>query len=109
MAGIQKTNPHFWFSNNAEEAVGFHQTVFNNSKTGHVSRYTKEGFDVQSYAGGHRYVNRVYDRRTGVSRPKWRTHLQLWWGDLLPVHCDDQKEIGHCWEKLSAGGQKNAQ
>ena len=52
MAGIQKTNPHFWFSNNAEEAVGLTRVFSTTQRQAAFSRYTKEGFDVHHMPEG---------------------------------------------------------
>jgi len=44
---IQKQiTPCLWFDTQAEEAVSFYTSLFQNSKTGNISRYGKEGFEV---------------------------------------------------------------
>ena len=36
---MQKITPFLWFSDNAEEAVRFHVSIFKNSKIGKIARY----------------------------------------------------------------------
>jgi predicted 3-demethylubiquinone-9 3-methyltransferase (glyoxalase superfamily) len=40
---MQKITPFLWFDNQAEEAMNFYTSVFNNSKAGSVSRYGEAG------------------------------------------------------------------
>ena len=40
---MQKITPFLWFDNQAEEAMNFYTSVFNNSKVGQVSRYGEAG------------------------------------------------------------------
>ena len=39
----QKISPALWFDNNAEEAVDFYMSIFQNSKINKVLRYGKAG------------------------------------------------------------------
>ena len=39
----QKINPFLWFDDQAEEAVNFYTTIFKNSATKMVARYSEEG------------------------------------------------------------------
>src|SRR4051812_31861092 len=43
MAKVQKISPFLWFDGNAEEAVKFYTTVFDNSKIGQVMRNGEGG------------------------------------------------------------------
>jgi predicted 3-demethylubiquinone-9 3-methyltransferase (glyoxalase superfamily) len=60
MANItQKITPFLWFDNNAEEAMNFYVSVFNNSKISTVTRYG------------------VRARRPEVRRAEWWPALQV--------------------------------
>src|SRR5438445_13788183 len=39
----QKITPFLWFDNQAEEAVNFYTSIFENSKIGSAARYDEEG------------------------------------------------------------------
>lgn len=41
--GIQKITPFLWFDNQAEEAVDFYVSIFENSKIKTITRYGAEG------------------------------------------------------------------
>lgn len=43
---MQKITPCLWFDNQAEKAVNFYLSIFNNSKIGIISRYSDAGYEV---------------------------------------------------------------
>ncbi len=43
---MQKITPFLWFDSNAEDAVNFYSSVFNDSKIKSVTRYTEESAKV---------------------------------------------------------------
>jgi predicted 3-demethylubiquinone-9 3-methyltransferase (glyoxalase superfamily) len=44
---IQRITPCLWFDSQAEEAAKFYVSLFANSAVGAITRYGKEGFEVQ--------------------------------------------------------------
>jgi predicted 3-demethylubiquinone-9 3-methyltransferase (glyoxalase superfamily) len=40
---MQRITPFLWFDDQAEEAMNFYVSIFNNSKVGRVTRYGKAG------------------------------------------------------------------
>ena len=49
-----KIMPCLWFDTEAEQAAKFYVSLFENSKLGDISRYTKEGTDIHGKpAGSH--------------------------------------------------------
>lgn len=46
---IQKITPCLWFDKQAEEAVKFHTTIFDNSRIGNVTRYGKTGQENHAF------------------------------------------------------------
>lgn len=97
----QKISPCLWFDIQAEEAIDFYTSVFKNSSIGQISRYGKndrlpegtalmidfnlEGLNFKALNGGP-----MFTFSEAVS---------------LMIHCDDQKEIDHYWDKLVSGGK----
>ncbi len=45
---MQKITPFLWFDNQAEEAAKFYTSILENSKVGKITRYGKEGHEIQT-------------------------------------------------------------
>ncbi len=52
MNSKQKITPFLWFDNNAEEAVHFYLSIFNNSRIKGLTRYGEEGAEVSGMPEG---------------------------------------------------------
>jgi predicted 3-demethylubiquinone-9 3-methyltransferase (glyoxalase superfamily) len=106
---MQKISPCLWFDDNAEEAVKFYVSIFKNSKVGNVTRYGKEGYEIHKKKEGS-----VMTIDFEIEGQKF---LALNGGPIFKfneaisfqIYCDMQKEIDYYWEKLTEGGDKNAQ
>ncbi|HUD70890.1 MAG TPA: VOC family protein [Dongiaceae bacterium] len=99
-----KITPMLWFDTEAEEAAKFYTSIFRNSKITGVSRYaenmpmpkgtvltvsfTLDGQEFTALNGGP-----VFKFTEAIS---------------LVVHCRDQKEIDHHWDRLLEGGAPSA-
>jgi predicted 3-demethylubiquinone-9 3-methyltransferase (glyoxalase superfamily) len=92
-----------WFDNNAEEAMNFYTSVFQNSKKGTITRYGKGGpgpegtvMSVMFQLEGQEFFalngGPVYKLTPAIS---------------MFVDCKTQEEVDHFWEKLSEGGRKD--
>lgn len=106
---MQKISPCLWFDNNAEDAVNFYSSIFKDSKIGNVTRYGKEGYEVHKKKEGS-----VMTINFEIEGQKF---LALNGGPIFKfneaisfqVYCDTQEEIDYYWNKLTEGGDKNAQ
>jgi predicted 3-demethylubiquinone-9 3-methyltransferase (glyoxalase superfamily) len=106
---MQKITPCLWFDTQAEEAAKFYTSVFKNSRIGRISRYGKEGHEIHGRPEGS--VLTVEFEING------QTFTALNGGPLFKfneavsfqVHCENQEELDHYWEKLSRGGDAKAQ
>jgi predicted 3-demethylubiquinone-9 3-methyltransferase (glyoxalase superfamily) len=106
---MQKISPCLWFDDNAEEAVKFYVSIFKNSKVGNVTRYGKEGYEIHKKKEGS-----VMTIDFEIEGQKF---LALNGGPIFKfneaisfqIYCDTQEEIDYYWEKLTEGGDKNAQ
>ncbi|RYY56774.1 MAG: VOC family protein [Chitinophagaceae bacterium] len=109
MATTQKISSNLWFDNQAEEAANYYVSVFKNSKLGAVARYGKVGYEqhkqkegtvmtVEFTLDGHDFIalngGPIFKFSEAVS---------------FVINCDTQEEIDYYWEKLSDGGDKQAQ
>lgn len=98
----QNITPFLWFNDNAEEAMNFYVSIFNDAEIVSVSRYGD---------GGPNGEGRVM---TATFRLAGQEFMALNGGPLFPfteaislfVNCESQEEVDELWEKLSEGGEK---
>lgn len=109
MASLQRITPCLWFDDQAEEAVGFYTAIFPNSRIGTVSRYGEAGKEIHKKAPGSVMVmafeldGMAFTALNGGPVFKFNEAISF------QVHCADQRELDYYWERLSAGGDGNAQ
>jgi predicted 3-demethylubiquinone-9 3-methyltransferase (glyoxalase superfamily) len=109
MATMQKITSNLWFDNEAEEAAKYYVSIFKNAKIGRISRYGKEGYEIHQMPAGT--VMTVEFTLEG------QKFLALNGGPIFKfneaisfiVNCETQEEVDYYWNKLSEGGDKNAQ
>jgi predicted 3-demethylubiquinone-9 3-methyltransferase (glyoxalase superfamily) len=98
---MQQITPFLWFNNNAEEAVNFYLSIFNDSKLLGESRYGEAGpgpkgsvMTMKFQLNGLEFValngGPVYSFNPAVS---------------FVVNCENQAEVDHHWDKLVEGGK----
>ena len=106
---MQKISPCLWFDNIAEEAVQFYVSIFKNSKMGNVTHYGKEGYEIHKKKEGT-----VMTIDFEIEGQKF---LALNGGPIFKfneavsfqIYCETQDEVDYYWDKLTEGGDKNAQ
>jgi predicted 3-demethylubiquinone-9 3-methyltransferase (glyoxalase superfamily) len=102
----QKFVPCLWFDDQGENAANLYVSIFPNSRIGEVSRYGKEGFEIHGReAGTVMTVEFFLDGQRFVALnggPLFKFNEAI----SFQIHCDDQKEIDHYWEKLTDGGEE---
>lgn len=98
MATTNKITPFLWFNGQAEDAANFYVSVFKNSQIGKVLRngdavmvvdFTLDGQPFSALNGG----------------PQFKFNEAV----SFVVHCDNQEEVDHFWEKLTADGGEESQ
>jgi predicted 3-demethylubiquinone-9 3-methyltransferase (glyoxalase superfamily) len=100
---MQKITPSLWFDNNAEEAMNYYCDVFPNSQINHIEKYPDESLDEHFKGMSGKVINGQFTL-DGVDficldgGPVFRFNEAV----SLTVTCQDQAEIDHYWEKLSA-------
>ena len=109
MATLQRIVPCLWFDRQAEEAARFYVSLFKNSSVGQISRYTEAGRETHGRAPGEVMV--VAFDLDGQSFTALNGGPQFKFNEAISfqVLCKNQKEIDTFWEKLSEGGDPNAQ
>jgi predicted 3-demethylubiquinone-9 3-methyltransferase (glyoxalase superfamily) len=103
---MQKITPFLWFDDQAEEAVNFYTSIFQNSKIVNVARYGEAGADVSGKPKGSvmtmtfQIEGQEFMALNGGPQFKFTEAISLM------VNCETQEEVDELWEKLSAGGEK---
>lgn len=109
MTITQRITPHLWFSHNAEEAVAFYVSIFKNSKIGNISRYGEAGHDIHGMEAGT--VMSIDFELDGMQFAALNGGPAFQFNEALSliVNCETQEEVDHYWDKLSEGGDPEAQ
>ena len=105
MANItQKITPFLWFDSNAEEAMNFYVSVFNNSKIATVTRYGDAGPGPKGsvLTAAFELEGQKFVALNGGPRFKFTEAISF------VINCETQEEIDYFWEKLTSdGGQES--
>jgi predicted 3-demethylubiquinone-9 3-methyltransferase (glyoxalase superfamily) len=99
---MQKIIPFLWFDDQAEEAMNFYTSIFNNSKIVGITRYGEEG------PGPKGTVMTVTFQLDGQEFMALNGGPQFKFTEAISffVNCETQEEVDELWEKLSEGGEK---
>lgn len=106
---MQKISSNLWFDRQAEEAVNFYLSVFQDSRILRVSHYGKEGKEVHKMPAGS--VMTIEFELEGQQFTALNGGPVFKFNEAVSfiINCDTQAEIDYYWEKLSEGGDKKAQ
>lgn len=84
-------------------------SIFRNAKLGRVTRYGEEGFEIHGQPAGKvmtvdfEIEGQQFAALNGGPRFRFTEAVSF------AVNCETQEEVDYYWEKLSAGGDENAQ
>jgi predicted 3-demethylubiquinone-9 3-methyltransferase (glyoxalase superfamily) len=98
-----------WFDDQAEQAVGFYTSIFENSRVLGTSRYGEEGREIHGKPAGSVMTvafeldGQAFTALNGGPIFKFNEAVSL------QVSCETQEEVDHYWEKLSQAGDPGAQ
>ena len=101
---MPKITPFLWFDNNAEEAIQFYVSIFNNSKILSLRRWGKEGPGPEGtvMTGTFQLEGQEFMALNGGPHFKFTEAISLF------VSCETQEEVDELWEKLSREGPCNS-
>ena len=109
MATMQKITSNLWFDSQAEEAANYYVSIFKNSRIGRTTYFGKEGFEIHGRpAGSVMTIEFILEGQTFIGL-NGGPHFKFNEAVSFIVNCDTQEEIDYYWNKLSEGGDKNAQ
>ena len=102
---MQKITPFLWFDDQAEEAVKFHVSIFNNSKIGSIARYGQAGAEAAGRPQGT--VMTITFQLDGQEFMALNGGPVFTFSPAISfvVNCQTQEEVDELWGKLSAGGE----
>lgn len=99
---MSKIVPSLWFDHQAEEAMRFYVSIFENSKIGTIARYSEAG---PGPAGSVMTVTFELDGQEFMAingGPVFTFSPAI----SFLINCETQAEVDYFWEKLSEGGSK---
>ena len=106
---MQKIGICLWFDDQAEEAANFYVSIFKNSNIGNITRYGEEGYEIHGRPAGTVMTVEFQLEGQGFFALNGGPVFKFNEAISFQVHCKTQEEVDHYWEKLSKGGDKNAQ
>jgi predicted 3-demethylubiquinone-9 3-methyltransferase (glyoxalase superfamily) len=93
---MQKITPFLWFNDNAEEAINFYVSIFDNSKVVSIARYADGPMKGKVLTGVFELAGEQFMAIDGGPAFKFTEAISL------QVSCDSQEEVDRYWGKLSA-------
>jgi predicted 3-demethylubiquinone-9 3-methyltransferase (glyoxalase superfamily) len=109
MSTVQPITPCLWFDSQAEEAARYYTGIFKNSKIGTITRYTEAGHEVHGRPAGSVMTVEFELNGQAFTALNGGPHFKFNEAVSFQIMCRDQEEVDHYWNKLSQGGDPNAQ
>lgn len=109
MATLQKITPNLWFDDRAEEAVEFYTSIFRNSRIGRISRYGEAGYEIHGKPAGTAMTVEFQIEGQEFVALNGGPYFKFTEAISFIVGCDSQDEVDYYWERLSQGGDAEAQ
>ena len=97
----QKITPNLWFDNQAEEAMHFYVSIFENSEVLNVSHYGDAG---PMPAGTVLTATFRLDGQEFIAL-NGGPHFRFTEAISFLIDCKTQEEVDYFWDKLSEGGE----
>ena len=109
MATTQKISSNLWFDRQAQDAVNFYLSVFIHSRIIRTTHYGKEGYEIHKMPEGS--VMTIEFELEGSRFVALNGGPAFKFSEAISfiINCNTQEEIDYFWNKLSEGGDKNAQ
>ncbi len=105
----QRITPFLWFDQQAEEAVAFYTSIFKNSKVLTTTRYTREAEQAAGQPEGSVMTVAFQLEAQEFTALNGGPHFKFTEAISLVVRCESQQEVDYYWDRLSEGGDPQAQ
>lgn len=109
MQAIQKITPCLWFDDQAEEAAKFYTDIFMNSRIVQILRYGEAGYEVHGRAAGTVMTVAFELDGQGFTALNGGPVFKFNEAVSFQVNCKTQEEVDYYWDRLSDGGDEQAQ
>jgi predicted 3-demethylubiquinone-9 3-methyltransferase (glyoxalase superfamily) len=98
---MQKIVTSLWFDHNAEEAVHFYVSLFENSEITEIGRYSEEGPGIPGSVMTMQFTlnGQEFMAINGGSVFQFTPAISMF------VNCETQEEVDFLWDKLKEGGE----
>ncbi len=106
---MQKITPFLWFDSQAEEAASFYTAIFKNSRITGITRYSEEGAKASGRPKGTVMTVTFQLEGQEYIALNGGPHFRFSEAVSFVINCESQAEVDYYWEKLSAGGDPQAQ
>lgn len=101
---MQKITPFLWFDNNAEDAVNFYTSLFDDSKILKINRYDEAGAKASGQKIGSAMTISFKLEGQNFAALNGGQYYKLNQSISLFVYCEDEDKINNLYNKLSDGG-----
>jgi predicted 3-demethylubiquinone-9 3-methyltransferase (glyoxalase superfamily) len=102
---MQKITPFLWFDTQAEDAVKFYTSVFDNSKILNVSRYDESSAIATGMKVGSAFVVSFQLEGQNFTAMNAGPHFKLNESISLFAYCESDEKIEKVYKKLCEGGK----
>jgi len=104
-----KTRANLWFDTQAEDAARFYTGIFKDSKMGTITRYPEAGKEIHGKEPGS--VMTVTFELNGQPFLALNGGPQFTFNEAISfeIDCVDQTELDYYWDRLTEGGDPDAQ
>ena len=106
---FQRITPFLWFDKQAEEAVNFYVSIFENARVLATTRYSKDASKASGQPEGSAMTVSFQLDGQDFTALNGGPHFKFNEAVSLVVNCRTQTEVDHYWDRLSEGGDPNAQ
>lgn len=102
---MQKITPFLWFDNNAEEAVNFYTSIFDNSSILKVTRYNEQSSASSGQKPGSAMMVAFKLEGQNLTALNGGPHFKLNQSISFFVYCESDEKIEKVYNKLCEDGQ----
>ena len=97
----QNITPCLWFDMNAEDAIAFYGSIFDDVHITATDRYVEGGYGPVGEVMYVQFTMHGTDFAAINGGPEFSFNEAI----SLAIECKDQAEVDYFWEKLGAGGE----
>lgn len=103
---MQKITPHLWFDKNAEEAMNFYISLFENSKIVSITKYPENSQEEHMKGMDGKILQGIFELEGQQFRcldggPEFKLNPSI----SFFVNCETEEEVNKFWGKLVEGGK----